>query len=211
MAGHDADLAFAGRDHARAVWADQSRCRFRLQIGPHADHIVHRDALRDAHHQRQTSISGFHNGIGCKRRRDKNYRRVGARGSDAFAHGVKDRTIQMLLPAFAGRRSAHHFCSVVDRLLGVESTFAPGETLKQNLGVFVNEYTHCASLTTFSAASAIPSATVKLNPDSVRILRPRSTFVPSMRITTGMRMLNSCAAETTPLASVSQRKIPPKM
>ena len=35
----------------------------------------------------------------------------------------------------------------------------------------------------------MPSATVKLKPDSVRILRPSSTLVPSMRTTIGTLML----------------------
>ena len=58
---------------------------------------------------------------------------------------------------------------------------------------------------------ACPSATVKLKPDSVRILRPSSTLVPSMRTTIGTLMFRSRAAATTPVASVSQRRMPPKM
>ncbi len=57
----------------------------------------------------------------------------------------------------------------------------------------------------------MPSATVKLNPDSIRILRPSSTLVPSMRTTIGTLIASSCAAATTPVARVSQRRMPPKI
>ena len=40
---------------------------------------------------------------------------------------------------------------------------------------------------------------------------PSSTLVPSMRTTMGTWMLRSRAAATTPVASVSQRRMPPKM
>ena len=57
----------------------------------------------------------------------------------------------------------------------------------------------------------MPSATVKFKPESSRILRPSSTLVPSMRTTMGTLMLSSRAAATTPVASVSQRRMPPKI
>src|SRR6185312_17567656 len=120
----------------------------------------------------------------------------------------------MFLTAFAGRDAAHHFGSICDGLSGVERAFAAGKALHDQARVFIDENAHArppASFTTFSAASFIPSATVKLKPDSNSISRPFSTLVPSMRITTGTFMFNSRAAVTTPVARVSQRRIPPKI
>src|SRR5581483_5551485 len=117
----------------------------------------------------------------------------------------------MFLAALPRRYAADNVRAVIDGLLGMECAFTPREALKQNFCVFVDQYAHCASLTTFSAASFIPLATVKLNPDSVKIFWPSSTFVPSIRTTTGVLNSSSRAAETTPFASVSQRRMPPKM
>src|SRR3984893_16797343 len=117
----------------------------------------------------------------------------------------------MFLAAFAWRYAAHHLRAVIDRRLCVKAGLSTGETLHQKARVVVDEYAHCASLTTFSAASFMPSATVKLNPDSFRISRPFPTLVPSMRTTIGTLIFSSRAAFTTPVASVSQRRIPPKM
>src|SRR5207253_770956 len=68
-----------------------------------------------------------------------------------------------------------------------------------------------AAATTFSAASFMVSATIKFNPDCCKISRPCSTFVPSSRSTIGSWICVLRAASTTPVASVSTRKIPPKM
>src|SRR5579862_6678805 len=117
----------------------------------------------------------------------------------------------MFLPALAGGDSADDLGVVSDGLLRVEGAFFAGEALHQHAGVFVHQDAHAVAFTTFSAASRMPSATVKFNPESSRILRPSSTLVPSMRTTIGMETFNSRAAATTPVASVSQRRMPPKI
>src|SRR5579871_6107652 len=117
----------------------------------------------------------------------------------------------MFLPALARCDAAHHLRLVRDGLLRVERAFLAGEALHQHARVFVDQDAHAAAFTTFCAASRIPSATVKSKPDSSKILRPSSTLVPSMRTTIGIATFNSRAAATTPVASVSQRKMPPKI
>src|SRR5206468_89041 len=104
--------------------------------------------------------------------------------------------------AFARRDSTDDLRLIRDGLRCVECRLFPGESLKKDFGIFVDEYAHFASPTTFSAASRIPSATVKLNPDSIKIFRPSSTLVPSMRITMGTLTARSRAAATTPVAKV---------
>src|ERR1700730_6052163 len=117
----------------------------------------------------------------------------------------------MSLPTLAGSAAAHHFRAVIDGGLRVEAGLAAGESLEDDAGVLIDKDAHFASLTTFSAASFMPSATVKLNPEAFKISCPFSTLVPSMRTTMGTFTLNSRAAFTTPVASTSQRRMPPKM
>src|ERR1700726_3441394 len=117
----------------------------------------------------------------------------------------------MSLPALSGSHSAHHLRAVFDGGLRMETSFAAGESLEDDARVLIDEDAHCASLTTFSAASFIPSATVKLNPEDFKISCPFSTLVPSIRTTIGTFTLNSRAAFTAPLAITSQRRMPPKM
>src|SRR5260370_22826478 len=102
----------------------------------------------------------------------------------------------MSLTTLAGSDATHHLCSVIDGGLRMEAGFAAGETLEDHPRVLIDEDAHCASLTTFSAASFMPSATVKLNPEAFKISCPFSTLVPSMRTTIGTLTLNSRAAFT---------------
>ena len=91
-------------------------------------------------------------------------------------NGVEHRQVQMRLTALARRHAAHHLGAVSDGLLGVETCLRAGEALKQDSSVLIYQYAHAltslAASTTFSAASRIPSATVKLNPEFFKISCP---------------------------------------
>src|SRR6185312_5578916 len=168
----------------------------------------------DANDERNSRIGRFHDAVRRERRRHEDDGGVGAGFFHSLAHGVKYRTVQMFLAAFAGRDSADNVRAIRDGLFRVESAFLAGEALNNQAGFFIYEYAHFlppASATTLSAASFMPSAIVKLNPESRRILMPCSTLVPSILITIGTLMPRSRAAATTPVASVSQRRMPPKM
>src|SRR3989442_15588963 len=94
----------------------------------------------------------------------------------------------MLCSAFTRGDAADDVGRVLDHLLCVESAFATGKTLHDEFCFFVYKHTHRtppARATTFCAPSFMPSAMVKLRPDSRRIFWPSSTLVPSMRTTTG--------------------------
>jgi hypothetical protein len=123
---------------------------------------------------------------------------------DAVGYGVEHGAIQMFLAALARRNASDDGGSVGDGLLGVESSLFAGEALDQHARFFVDEDAHAANLTTFSAASRMPSAIVKFNPESLRICRPSSTLVPSIRTTTGCLTLNSRAAAKLSAQDVCQ-------
>ncbi len=115
-AGHDADFAFAGRDDARAVRADEARL-LEIDDGRDADHIEGGDTFGDADDKRELRIGGFENGVGGVRRRDKNDRGVCASGFGRVGDGVEDRALEMLGATFAGRDSDDDVGAVLDHLL----------------------------------------------------------------------------------------------
>src|SRR6185312_5124689 len=208
---HNTDFAFAGSDYSGTVGSNEARRGLRFQVFMHLDHVGRRNPFGDTDDQRQAGIGGFHDGVGGKRRRNEYHRCIRTGLAHRIGNGIENGKLQVLRTAFAGRNAAHYFRAVSDCLLGVKCALPAGEALKDDFGVFVDEYAHCASLTTFSAASFMPSATVKFNPDSLRSCCPSSTLVPSMRTTTGILISSSRAAAITPLASVSQRRMPPKI
>ena len=93
VTGRDADaaatvgiLAFAGRDDAGTIRADEPR-RTALQCALHTNHIAHGNAFSDGNHQFQTSIRAFQNRVGGKGCRNKN---GGSRRAGLF-HRLGDR------------------------------------------------------------------------------------------------------------------------
>ncbi len=95
IAGHDADLALAGRDDAGAVGTDQPgvgpMC---LQVGHCAGHVDDRDALGDRDDQRDPGVGRLHDRVGRERRRHEDHRGVGAGLLHRLGHGVEDRDAQ---------------------------------------------------------------------------------------------------------------------
>src|SRR5690606_25303463 len=60
VAGHDADLALAGRDDAGAIWTDESAFRvIALEAGVNLHHVEHGDALGDGDDQLDAGVGGF--------------------------------------------------------------------------------------------------------------------------------------------------------
>src|SRR6185312_13475930 len=213
--GHDSDFGFAGRNNAGAVGSDEARAGV-LQHAPHLHHVIDRNAFRDADDERQLGRVRFQNRVRRERRRNEDHGGVGAR----FLHGVFDRVEDR--PAFmcgstlARRHSANNLGAVLGAALGVEGAFFARDALHDEASVFIYQYRHLylpplAAATTFCAASCMVSPTIKFKPDSLRILRPSSTFVPSSRSTTGTFTFVFLAAPTTPCARVSTRRMPPKM
>src|SRR5713226_9339119 len=210
--GHDADLAFARRDDAGTIWADQARLRVAHGRGD-AHHVERGNAFGDANDQRERGISGFENGVGGKCRRHKNDRSIRGGFTHGVGKGVEHGPVEMLRAAFARGYAADYVRAVLDHLLRVKGAFAARKALHNEPRFFTHQNAHRAppSATTFSAPSFMPSAMPKFSPESRKIFFPASTLVPSMRTTTGIFNCKSFAAATTPVASTSQRRMPPKM
>src|SRR6266851_8165720 len=212
-AGHDADFALARRNDARTIRADEA-CFIEVHNRRHANHVDDGDALGDANNERDLRIGGLENRVSREGRRNENHGSIRARGFRGIGDGVEHRALEVLRAAFSGGNAAHNIRAVFDHLLRVKGAFAAGEALNDQARFFIDENAHRAPparATTFSAPSFMPSAMVKFNPLSRRICWPRSTLVPSMRTTTGTFTCKSLAAATTPVASTSQRRMPPKI
>src|SRR5665213_1360145 len=214
VAGHDADLAFTGGDHAGAVGSDQARFGT-AQRALHLHHVENGNAFGDADDQRYFGVDRFQDGVGGERRRHIDGGRVRAHRLFRFAHRVENGKAQMGGAAFARRGAAHHLGAIGDGLFGMEGALAAGEALADDLGVLVDEDGHYlepfTALTIFSAASARSLAEVMARPDLARISLPNSTLVPSRRTTSGTFSEISFAAATMPSAMMSHFMMPPKM
>src|SRR5690606_17628803 len=214
VAGHYADLALFGRDHAGAVRPDEARpgaCQRAL----HPHHVQDRDAFGYADDQRHFRVDRLEDRIRGASRRHVDDGGVHPHLLDRFEHGIENREVQMGAPALSGRDAADHLGAVGDRLLGMEGALIAGESLADDPRLAADEHRHQfasrIAFTTFSAASARLSAAMIASPDSASIFLPSSTFVPSSRTTSGTCRLTSRAAATTPSAMTSQRMMPPKM
>src|SRR4029079_3889533 len=223
VAGHDADLALAGRDDPGAIGADQPRLRA-IERALHLDHVEHRHAFGDADDQRHARVDRLEDGISGKGRRHINRARVDSGGRHCLFDGVEHRKAEMRRSAFARRHAADHLGAIGDGLLGIERALRASEALADDARVLVDEDGHgtirlpCkfqaaafTAATAFLAASSRSSAGMMARPESRNNALPRSTLVPSSLTTSGTVMCISRAAAMMPSAMVSQRMMPPKM
>ena len=150
VAGHDADLAFVGRQHARAVGADQPRLRA-VEPGLDLDHVHHRDAFGDADDQPDLGVDRLDDRFGGAGRRHIDHRRAGAGLFLAFGDRREDRQVDRAAVDVAGPGlaallrvdAADHLGAVIgERLLGVERAGLAGQPLHENLGIPVDENGH---------------------------------------------------------------------
>src|SRR6186713_142677 len=140
-ARHDADLAFARRDDARAVRPDESRAGAG-ERGLHAHHIVDRNALGDAHHELDAGIRRLEDRVRRKRRGHVDDAGSGASVLDRIGHRVEHGQIEVFFATAARRDTADHLGAVLDALLAMERALLAGESLADDLGVLVYKNAH---------------------------------------------------------------------
>ena len=144
IARHDPDLALAGRDHPRAVRADQPDLRvMRLQVGDGAGHVEDGDPLGDRDDQRD-----------ARRRPPPGSRRPRpAAGTKiivalapvaltASSQVSKTGTPRAVVAAPAGRHAADEVRAVVAALLRVERPRLAGDPLADQPRVLVDQDAH---------------------------------------------------------------------
>src|SRR4051794_22303490 len=218
----DPDVRLARRQHAWAVRADQPDGRaVGLEEVVDAQLVVGWDALGDADHRLDTGVGGLEDRVGGERRRDEDHRRVRARLADGVVEGVEDGDALDVLTALAGCHAAHNVGAVALVVERVERALAAGDARHAEFRVVADDDAHwtrslCSrvppSSTTFSAASFIVEAVNTFGRfASATMRRPSSSLVPSRRTTNGTCGSSWRNASTRPLATSSQRVMPPKM
>src|SRR5580658_1041042 len=201
-ARHDPDLALAWRDDSGAVRSHQASGRS-SQYCLDPDHVIHGNALGDAHDEFDARIGRFEDRICSAGGGYIDH----ARGCASFPHSVlnriEHRQAEMPLSAAPGSNAANELSAVRERSLGMESALFAGESLANHLGIAINQNTHfCpfASATTLRAASVRSVAGVIAKPLLASISRALSALVPSSRTTTGTFTLTFFTALMTPSA-----------
>src|SRR5207245_10439787 len=124
---------------------------------------------------------------------------------------VGDRNALELGAAAAGRHARHHLRAVLAAEAGVELAGGTRDALGENARRPADQHAHrAAAATALRAPSSMSLAVMMSSLESARIFFPCSTFVPSIRTTSGTSSPTSRAPCTTPPASASQRRLPPK-
>ena len=139
--GHDANLCFTRRNHARAIRPNETRV-VTLQGFLDANHIVHRNAFRDTDDQRNACIGGFQNGVSSARGRDVDHADISARRPNSIVGGIEYRQSQMLLPSSSRRDTANESATVGDALLRMEGALLASEALDNDSALFGQKYAH---------------------------------------------------------------------
>lgn len=88
----------------------------------YADHVLLGDSLGNSDNQRNLSLNGLHDSTSSHRGRDVDDRGVGLKILGGISNGVEDGKAQMGLATLLGRDTSNHVGTILDGLLGVEST-----------------------------------------------------------------------------------------
>src|SRR5690606_37135244 len=156
VARHDADLALARGDDARAVRADQDHVGVLLEHVLHAQHVQHRDALGDGDDDLDAGRGRLEDRVGRERRRDVDDRSIGAGGVDRLAHGVEHRQLDVGGAALAGGHAADDLGAVLHHLGGMEGALLAGEALHDHLRVLVDQNGHCLEVLEILVGCRLP-------------------------------------------------------
>ena len=135
---HDPDFGRSGSDDSRTIWANQTRS-FSGHLRFHAHHVHHWNALRDAHHQLDTGVDGFEDGIGRARRWHKDHRDIATGLSTRLRHRVEHRNFVVeFLSAFSRRHARDDISSVFHALARMKGAGAAGDSLHHEASVLID-------------------------------------------------------------------------
>src|SRR5690606_31088034 len=204
------------------VRPDEARAALRDE-GIHPRHVEDRDALRDRDDELDPGVRGLEDRVGRERGWNVDDGGVRAGLGDGAVHGIEDRHLHAVrslerLPALAGCDTGDDGGAVLDHLPCVERAIPARDPLHDQPCAFVSKDRHDqplaqaarpASSTAFWTTSSIDVEAPK--PALWRISRASCSLVPVKRITIGIRMSIRRLASTMPLATSSQRVMPPKM
>src|SRR6185503_7464584 len=158
----------------------------------------------DADHEADAGVGGFEDRVRRAGRRHVDDRRVRTRRLHGLRHGVEERHAFEVGATLAGCHAGDHLRAVFLAEPRVELPRG-AEPLRENARLLVDEHRHrsspayaarVAAATAFSAPSRMSFAEMMSSFESARMRFPCSTFVPSMRTTSGTARPTSRAAAT---------------
>src|SRR5688572_28578449 len=103
------------------------------------DHVEGWNAFRDADYELDTSIGSFQTGVGRKRWRNENHRRVSAGLLTCYGDSVEDRQSLVRGSAFARCDASHNDGPVSLALQGMKCTLTARDALHDQSRILVNE------------------------------------------------------------------------
>src|SRR5215212_198092 len=211
--GDDPDVRLPGREDARAVGADEPDGGIAREVVVDAQLVVGGDALGDGDDQRDAGVLGLEDRVGGEAGRDEDHRGVRAGLGDRVVERVEHRDALDVLAALAGRHAAHDVRAVAPVVERVERALAPGDAGRAELRAGADEDGHqAASSTTLVAEPSMVASVWTLGRSaSASSARPSLSLVPSSRTTNGTVGRICANASIRPLATSSQRVMPPKM
>src|ERR1700723_1265241 len=197
---HNPNLGLPRRNHPRTIRPNQPRLRPFHKI-PGLHHIQHRNPLSNTNHERNPSRSSLQNPIRSSRRRHKDHRNIRPRLLHRLFDGIENRPTLMNRPALTRRNATHNLRPILRAGLRMKSPLTPCNSLHNQPSILINQNRHYlppfAAATAKSAASFIVAPTSNFKPESFKIFRPSSTFVPSRRKIIGSFTSSFLAAATT--------------
>ena len=119
---HNTNLAFSWLDDSWAVWTNQSSSSLGVHDGLHLDHIQSWDTLGDAYYEVHLGLNCLKNGISGERWWNIDNGGIGVSGFLGLGHGGEHWEVEMLGIGLSLIDSTNNFGSVLNRLLGVESS-----------------------------------------------------------------------------------------
>ena len=143
LASRNADVALTWTDDSRAVGAEQTSARkIALQSVEHARFILGWNALSDAHNESHTRHSGFENCCGRCLWWHGDERRVSTGCLHCIGDRIKHGNAFNVLAALAWCYTTNDLRSVSAITQAMKFALSSGQTLNNDLGVFVNKNCH---------------------------------------------------------------------
>jgi len=136
---HDTDLALAWLNYTWAIWPDKSSFILRFHYAFNLDHVESWDSFGDADNEVHLGLNSFEDGVSCKWWRNVDDRGLSICSSLGFGDVCENWETQVLSSGLSLVDTSNNSCSILDRLLCVESTVFTRHALNEDLGVLVDE------------------------------------------------------------------------
>ena len=130
---HNSDLALSWLDNTWAVWSNKSGPVLRVHDGLNLDHVESWDTLGDANYEVHLGLNSLQDSIGGERWWHVDDRSVSLGGLLGLGHVSEHWEVQMSGSSLSLVHSTDNIGSVLNRLLGMESSLRKSDLVYLNL------------------------------------------------------------------------------